>query len=380
MNILVAPDSFKGSVSAADAAFAIKKGIYSVYSHANVFTIPLADGGEGTMNSIINEKNGDFFYSNVKNPLGKKINSKYGILRSENTAVIELASSSGMELLTKEELDSRVTSTYGSGQLILDALNRGCRSFIICLGGSATNDGGSGLLKALGFKFLDKNNKELPEGGLALKNLIKIDYSNIDSRLKESNFKIACDVNAPLVGNQGASLTFGIQKGATYKTAKQLDEALINFANVIQKDTGVKIHHMPGSGAAGGTAGGLYALLNASLELGIETVIKALDFERILSKEKIHLILTGEGEVDSQTSSGKVVLGVSKIAKKYDIPVVALTGILGNDILLLYKNGLTACFCIADEPMEIIESMEKASLLLEKQAEQVIRLFNHKKT
>ncbi|HET6872675.1 MAG TPA: glycerate kinase, partial [Sporolactobacillaceae bacterium] len=262
---------------------------------------------------------------------------------------------------------------------IKQALDAGLTSFIICLGGSATNDGGSGLLKALGFRFLDENGEELAEGGLALQNLVKIDTEKADPRLKLCTFKVAGDVTNPLVGPNGASAVFGPQKGATDEDVKALDKALTRFADVIESELNVRIHDMPGAGAAGGTAAGLVAFLNAEILSGVELVKKTVGFETILRNEQPDLIFTGEGKIDAQTGFGKVIAGICTSGKKEGIPVIALAGSVSGELHELYERGLTAAFTIADRPMTLQESIQRASELLEMRVEQLVRVLTIKR-
>jgi glycerate kinase len=375
MNILIAPDSFKGSVTAKEAARAMKEGIRKAQAKADVQMIPMADGGEGTMISLVEATGGSFHEVEVEDPLGRPILSQYGILGDRQTAVIELASASGLHTLTQEELNPLVASTYGTGQLFLHALNGGIRNFIVCLGGSATNDGGSGILKALGFRFLDENGNELKPGGLGLQDLHWIDDAHVMPAVRESVFQIACDVNNPLLGPNGASCVFGPQKGATPEMAEELDEALRVFADCIERKCGRSVHRVPGAGAAGGAAAGLLAFLNADLKPGVELVMEAVHFEELIQRESFDFLLTGEGKVDSQTISGKVVAGLAAVAKQYHLPTIALAGSVEGDLGPLYENGLTAAFSITDGPMSLHEAMKNGSGLIKKQTEQIFRLL-----
>ncbi|HEX7065763.1 MAG TPA: glycerate kinase [Bacillales bacterium] len=375
MDILVAPDSFKGSLTARQVAEAMKKGILKARPDAGVKLVPMADGGEGTMTSLVEATDGSMCEVEVEDSLGRKITAEYGITGDGRTAVIELASASGLDKLSKNELDPRVASTYGTGQLMVHALERGLDNFIICLGGSATNDGGSGILRALGFRFRDAEGRELEPGGLSLQNLHTIDTDNVDPRIREASFQVACDVTNPLIGPEGASAVFGPQKGANPETVRQLDEALLVYADCIKRETGLPIHHYPGAGAAGGTAAGLFALLNAELKQGIRLVMEAVHFEETLQSGHYDLLLTGEGKIDGQTASGKVVAGLAEVAKTHKIPVVALGGAVEGDLEPLYQKGLTAAFSITDGPMSLEDAMNNGEWLTEKQAEQVLRLL-----
>jgi len=377
MNILIAPDSFKGSATAQEVAKAMKKGIIASSLKANIDIIPMGDGGEGTAKSLIDALGGDYYEVVVKDPLGRPIIGEYGIINNNNTAVIELSSASGLDKLSNKELNPYLTSTYGTGQLIIDALNKGVRKFIICLGGSATNDAGMGLLKALGFKFFDKNKKELDHGGRELLKLDSINDTHVHSAIYDSAFQVACDVNNPLIGNNGASAVFGPQKGANKEMVKVLDNGLKRFGEVVQNFKGVNINEIAGSGAAGGTAGGLLAFLNAELKSGIKIVMESVNLEKTLKNKNIDLLLTGEGQIDGQTASGKVVFGVANKAKMYNIPTIAIVGTIGNDVDILYKYGLTSVFSIINKPMSLEKAIINSLKLIELQTEQIFRLLYH---
>ncbi|HET7628860.1 MAG TPA: glycerate kinase [Bacillales bacterium] len=375
MNILIAPDSFKGSVTAKEAAKAMEKGIRKVDPDADMQLVPMADGGEGTMSSLVEATNGSVYEVEVQDPLGRNIVAQYGVTGDGQTAIVELASASGLHTLLKEELDPRVASTYGTGQLIAHVLNQGLDNFIICLGGSATNDGGTGLLSALGFRFLDQDGKELKPGGLALKHLHTIDQSEVKQKVREAAFQVACDVNNPLIGSNGASAVFGPQKGATLDMVQQLDQSLEVLADCIKNQTGKCVHQYPGAGAAGGTAAGLLAFLDAELKPGIRLVIETLHLEELLSHHHFDVLFTGEGRIDGQTASGKVVAGLAELAKQYKIPTIALAGTMENDLKSLYEKGLTAAFSITDGPMTLEDAMKDGEFLIAKQAEQIYRLL-----
>lgn len=377
MKILIAPDSFKGSVTAKDAARAMKKGIHKVCPNTEVRMVPMADGGEGTMVGLVEATEGSIHEAEVEDPLGRNVTGQYGVTGDGKTAIVELASASGLHTLTQEELDPGVASTYGTGQLIVDALKQGLRDFIICLGGSATNDGGTGLLKALGFRFLDRDGEELEAGGLAVKDLHTIEESHVGLSVREAAFQVACDVNNPLIGPEGASAVFGPQKGATPEMVNQLDKALKVLADCIQQTTGRSISSIPGVGAAGGTAAGLLAFLNAELKTGIKLVMEALHLEGLLQREHFDLLFSGEGKIDGQTASGKVVAGLSQLAQQYDVPVIALAGAVEGNLSDLHKIGLTAAFSIMDRPMSLEEAIEQGRPLIAKKSEQVFRLISH---
>ncbi|MGW8001805.1 glycerate kinase [Staphylococcus shinii] len=375
MNILIAPDSFKESLSAMEISIAIEKGIKTVNPSIDTLNIPLADGGEGTIEAIIDATQGNTFTVNTVDALGRKTLAKYGITGDNKTAIIELASASGIDKIKKQELDPSNASTYGTGILIKYAIQKGIREFIICLGGSATNDGGTGLLKALGFKFKDKQGNLINEGGLSLKNLYEIDDSETLEELKDCQFNIACDVTNPFVGSKGASTIFGPQKGASPCLVQELDHALNHFANIIQKKYHVRVHDIEGAGAAGGTSGGLYGCLNAQIYSGFDLIASTLNLNKILSDNNIDLIITGEGQLDSQTENGKVISGISHLGDSYHIPTIALVGGIQNISETLYKRGLIAVFSIVNQPMSLSKSMDFAADLITKQTEQVMRLY-----
>lgn len=375
MNILIAPDSFKGSLTARKAAESMEIGVLKAIPQAKTRLIPMADGGEGTMIALIEATQGFFAELEVKDPLGRPIRGHYGVTGDGETAVIELAEASGLDKLAKSELDPLAASTFGTGQFILHALEQGLRRFIICLGGSATNDGGSGILKALGFRFLNEAGNELAPGGLALKNLHAIDDSSVVPSVGEAVFQVACDVNNPLIGRNGASAIFGPQKGATVEMAEQLDDALTVFANCIQEKTGKSVHQIPGAGAAGGTAAGLVAFLDTELKPGIRIVTDTLCLKELLENQSFDFLLTGEGKIDGQTASGKVVAGLSEVAKAHGLPVIALGGAVEGNLGPLHEKGMTAAFSITDGPMPLETAMKSGGQLIARQTEQIFRLI-----
>lgn len=378
MNILISPDSFKESLSAMEVSIAIEKGIKTVNPSIDTLKVPLADGGEGTMEAIIDATQGHKFTVNTVDALGRKILAQYGVTGDDKTAIVELASASGIDKIKKQDLNPSNASTYGTGILIKCAIQKGIREFIICLGGSATNDAGTGLLKALGFKFKDKQGNSIDEGGLALKDINEIDDSQTMRELKGCQFNIACDVTNPFVGSKGASAVFGPQKGASPYLVQKLDYALNHFANIIQEKYHVKVHEMAGSGAAGGTSGGLYGCLNAQIYSGFDLVASTLNLNEILTDNNIDLIITGEGQLDSQTENGKVISGISHLGGSYHIPTIALVGGIQNISKTLYKMGLISVFSIVNQPMPLSKSIASAADLITKQTEQVMRLYSSK--
>lgn len=378
--IVIAPDSFKGSMSAREAAEAIERGIKAVCPNVIIEKIPMADGGEGTVETLVDATGGRAIKVNVLGPLGEERESYFGILGDGKTAVIEMALASGLPLVPKEKRNPLVTTTYGTGQLIKAALDQGCREFIIGIGGSATNDGGVGMAQALGVRFLDAEGKEIPFGGGSLNRLEKIDTSKIDPRLKECKVMVACDVNNPLCGPKGASAVFGPQKGATPEMVELLDRNLAHLAAVIKRDVGEDVKDFPGAGAAGGLGAGLMAFCHAQLQRGIEIIIQATRLAEKMAGAD--LVITGEGQMDFQTAHGKTPMGVATVAKSMNIPVIALVGKIGRGADMLYDQGIDAIFSIAEGPMELEECMKNGAELMERAANRVMRaikLFIKKK-
>jgi len=373
MNIIIAPDSLKESVPADKAAQAIARGINKIFPQASILQMPMADGGEGTVHSLIKATGGKIITMESRDPLMRTISSFYGVLGDGKTAVIEVAASSGIELLRKEERNPMITSSYGTGELIKDALDRGYKKFIIGLGGSAMNDGGSGILSALGAEILKADGTIVKDGGADLKHAVTIDYTFLDLRLKECSFKLACDVSNPLTGTQGASYVFGPQKGATEEMVKELDEALTNYGTLLNKVSGKDIASIPGTGAAGGTASSFLAFFNTELVPGFQMIA---ELSGLTSKIKTaDLIITSEGKTDHQTLAGKVPSGICKLAKEANIPAFILTGAIGKGAELLYEIGASAILPLGDKPMSLDESMARTEELLENAAERLARII-----
>lgn len=373
MKIVVAPDSFKGSISARDLCAAVCRGIHAADPKIDVIELPLADGGEGTVDNMVYSTQGETRLVQVNDPLGRPIRAAYGILGDHATVIIEMAQASGLPLLKPDERNPLITSSFGTGELVLHALNAGYRKFIIGLGGSATNDGGAGMLKALGAAFYDQDGVLLPKGGASLEKLSYMDLSGLDKRLQESTFTIASDVNNPLCGANGASTVFGPQKGATPEMVQRLDMALSRFADVVEKQLGIDVRHLPGSGAAGGMGAGLLAFLHAEFKSGIELVMDAIKFEQKI--QVADLIITGEGKLDEQTMAGKVIAGVCKKAKPYQIPTIAICGGMELTSEQMDEIGLLAGFSIVPKPCSLDEAMEQAEGWAQKQVEQIIRFM-----
>lgn len=373
MKIIVAPDSFKGSVSAKEAAENIKLGILRVDQDAEIVCIPMADGGEGTVQSLVDATGGELVHTSVTGPLLDRVDAFFGILGDRKTAVIEMAAASGLPLVPVAQRNPMHTTTYGTGELIKQALDRGCREIIIGIGGSATNDGGFGMAKALGAKFLDQDGQDIGHGGGSLGRLHTIDVSQLDERLKDCCITAACDVDNPLCGPRGATYVFGPQKGAKGEMLALLDSSLAHYAEVIKGTLGLDIKDCPGAGAAGGLGGGLLAFMNAKLQRGIHIVIDTVKLEEQL--RDADLVITGEGMMDVQTQYGKTPFGVAVAAKKYGIPVIALTGQIGQDARVLYEMGIDSIFSIVEGITTLEEAMENAPVLLQDAAERVMRLY-----
>ena len=371
MKIVVAPDSFKGTFSAREAADIIERGVVKVFSEARLTKVPMADGGEGTVEALVDATYGKIVKANVTGPLGEKTEAQYGILGDGKTAAIEVAAASGLPLIPRGHANPMNATTFGTGELLKDALDKGCTKFIIGLGGSATNDGGSGLAKALGVRFLDKCGKDIGAGGGSLNKLNSIDIGGIDKRLQNCSFTAACDVDNPLCGESGASYVFGPQKGANSEMVKVLDEGLANFARVAKIHLGKDIKNIPGTGAAGGLGGGLIAFFGARLCRGIDIVIEATQLENKI--KDADLVITGEGAMDFQTAYGKTPYGVAQAAKKCGKPVIAIAGCLEKGYETLYDKGFDAIFSTADKPMNLEKAMGDGAVLLENAAERVMR-------
>lgn len=356
MKVVVAMDSFKGSISSIEGSEAISLGIKDVYQDAEIRTIPLADGGEGTVEAFIHATGGKRIEKAVRGPLNEKVKAMYGISGDGKTAIIEVAAACGLPLVPKEELNPLKATTYGVGELIHDAIERGCRDFIIGLGGSATNDAGVGMLQALGFRFLDEKKQEIGSGGGALRDIQHLITEQANPLLKECTFQVACDVNNYLYGKNGAAYVFGPQKGATEEEVKILDAGLQHFANKVREQLEIEIHAIEGAGAAGGLGAAFAGFLHAELKSGIELVLNFVNMENYM--KDADLVITGEGMLDGQTSMGKAPIGVAKLAEKYDVPVIALAGAINHENFTLHDHGMTSCFSILNAPMTTEEAMD----------------------
>ena len=376
MNIVIAPDSFKESLSAKDVAKNIAIAIARIIPNANIVQIPISDGGEGLLEALVIPSGGKLLSVEVKDPLLRNIKADYGILGDGITAVIEMATASGLELLKESEKNPLITSTFGTGQLIKEALNKGCTKIIIGLGGTATNDGGMGMIKALGGKFLNKKKESIGEGGGALNTLNQVDLTEFDQRLLDCEIIGACDVSNPLTGKEGASLIFGRQKGGSEMDLNKLDENLLHYASIIKSNLGFEINKIKGAGAAGGTGGALHAFFNAKLVSGIDLVIEELHLEEHI--KKADLVITGEGKIDRQTLNGKTITGVANIAKKHGVSVIAITGKIGDNIDEIYRLGISSIFSIVNQPMSLKESIEQTDSLIQSCVENIFRIIKYK--
>ncbi|MBU9711173.1 glycerate kinase [Evansella tamaricis] len=372
MKVVLAPDSFKGALSAKDICASLEQGIKHSIPHAIVQSIPMADGGEGTVENMVEATNGRIIVKEVMGPLKNKVNASYGIVDNK-TVIIEVAEASGLTLISEEQRNPMITTSYGTGELIKDALDKGFRRFIIGLGGSATNDAGVGILKALGMKFYSEKMLPLADGGGSLGDLKYIDDTNLDPRIKDATFMVACDVDNPFCGDNGASVIFGPQKGATCGMVEKLDQNLNHFAEVILNHTGEEVRSIKGGGAAGGIGAIFVTFFNATLQSGIELVMKEVKFEEKIANAS--LIITGEGKLDRQTLSGKVIMGVTTAARKKNVPVIALCGQLDLSREEINKLGLLAAFSIIQRPCDLKEAFQHTSPWLTEMMANVMNIF-----
>ena len=377
MKIVIAPDSFKGSLTAVEVSDAIEQGAREIFPEAEIVKIPMADGGDGTVQCLVNATGGEILREKVTGPLGDEVLASYGILGDKKTAVIEMAEASGLTLVSENKRNPLITTTYGTGQLIKAALDQGCRKMIIGIGGSATNDAGAGMVQALGAKLLDKNGERIGFGGGELKKIFRIDTKYLDNRLSETKVLIASDVSNPLCGPKGASRIYGPQKGATPEVIEELDESLAHFAEVIKKDLNKDVKDLPGSGAAGGLGAGLIAFLNAELKPGIDIVIEIVKLEQAI--KGADLVITGEGKIDSQTIYGKAPIGVAKIAKKYIIPVIAVAAIISDDADIVHQYGIDNLVKVSEPPMNINYPKDNKISIIRESIKNVIKNMKSKK-
>ena len=373
MNILVAPDSFKDCMRAIEVAEALSLGLRKVIPEAEIRMLPMADGGEGTVESLIDATGGEIVDLQVHDPLMRKITSFYGISGDASTAVIEMAAASGLELLEPGERNPWITSTFGTGELIFHALERGCRKILLGIGGSASNDAGMGMASALGVSFLDAQGKPVSQGGGALADVRQISVEGLDPRIADTEILVACDVTNPLSGPQGASFVYGPQKGADSEMVEGLDKNLSQLARLISDQLEKEVDVVPGAGAAGGLGAGLMAFLGASLVKGFDMVAETVSLEDAI--QWADLVITGEGKMDSQTRFGKTPFGVAQMAKKHGKPVIGVAGTLEEDASDLYKEGFDLLLSIQEKPTDLAAALLNAPLLLERSGERIGRML-----
>ena len=372
MKIVIAPQAFKGSLSALEAARAMGEGVRRGLSDAQTVLVPVADGGDGTLQTLMDSSGGRILEQEVTGPLGEAVSARWGIMGDGDTAVIEMAQAAGLALVPPEKRNPLFATTYGVGELIRHTLDRGLRRFIVGVGGSATVDGGAGAAQALGVRLLDDRNEELPFGGAALARLARIDFSELEPRVRGSRLLVACDVSNPLIGPSGASAVYGPQKGATPEMVAELEGALAHYAQVIQRGLGIDVRDVLGAGAAGGLAAGLMALLGAELKPGVDIVLDVVGLDRHL--ETANLVITGEGRLDRQTVFNKAPVGVARRAKARGIPVIAVAGSLGEGYEETYAHGIDVAVAISSPPITLEEAMRDAPRLIAIATEKALRL------
>ena len=373
MRFLFAPDSFKGTLSSEQIIDIFTEEASKVFPGCKVVSVPMADGGEGTEKAIIKAAKGKHVQCTVKDPLGRPVLSGYGVTGS-GKAIVEMAAASGLPMLTEEELDPRLTSTYGTGELILAALDAGCRNITMAAGGSATNDGGMGCLRALGVRFLDADGAELEGTGSDLAKVASIDVSSMHPAIKETEMTVMCDVDNPLLGERGATYIYGPQKGATPAIADELEAGMENYEKLVFETTGMRLGSMPGTGAAGGISGAMCAFCGAKLRSGVQTVLDLIDFDTLL--DGVDLVVTGEGKLDAQSSMGKVLCGIGEACKAKDVPAVAVVGCIGEGAEEIYKHGILSVVTTVSsfEAAEVTLKRERSAELCRSAAERLFRL------
>ncbi|MCD9522547.1 glycerate kinase [Photobacterium carnosum] len=373
MKIIIAPDSYKESLTAMEVATAIEAGFRQVMPDAEYIKLPMADGGEGTVQSLVDASNGTIIEHQVTGPLGEQVPAFFGLMGDGKTAVIEMAAASGLQLVSPDLRNPMLTTSYGTGELILAALDYGVKHIIIGIGGSATNDGGIGMAQALGVQLLDNKGQALGFGGQALAQLASIDITTVDPRLAHIKLEVACDVNNPLCGEKGASHIFGPQKGATPAMVAELDQHLAHYAAIIKRDLAIDVKDMAGAGAAGGMGAALLGLFNAQLRSGIEIVIDAVHLGDII--KDADLVITGEGRIDSQTIHGKTPIGVARTAKKYHKPVIGIAGCLSQDCGVVYDHGIDAVFSVVPTAMNLEHAFKNAAINVELTARNIAAIY-----
>ncbi|KJG12678.1 glycerate kinase family protein [Photobacterium iliopiscarium] len=373
MKIIIAPDSYKESLTAMEVATAIEAGFRQVMPTAEYIKLPMADGGEGTVQSLVDASNGSIIEHQVTGPLGEQVPAFFGIMGDDKTAVIEMAAASGLHLVSPNLRNPMLTTSYGTGELILAALDHGVDHIIVGIGGSATNDGGIGMAQALGVQLLDNKGQALGFGGQALAQLASIDITTVDPRLAHIKLDVACDVDNPLCGKKGASHIFGPQKGATPAMVAELDQHLDHYAAIIKRDLAIDVKDMAGAGAAGGMGAALLGLFNAQLRSGIEIVIDAVHLGDII--KDADLVITGEGRIDSQTIHGKTPIGVARTAKKYHKPVIGIAGCLSQDCGVVYDHGIDAVFSVVPAAMSLEHAFNNAAVNVELTARNIAAIY-----
>lgn len=369
MKIVISPDSFKGTLTAMEAAKAMQKGIERTGKSIETIVLPVADGGEGTAEILVNATNGHFVKTRVRDPLGRAIESSYGVLGDNKSCVIEMASASGIILLKKDELNPKIATTYGTGQLIKDAVSKGFRRIIICLGGSATNDAGVGMLRALGLKLMNGNDEEVQATVAGLYEVVRIDDSEWMSELNDCEFLIASDVNNPLVGKDGATTVFGAQKGVQAHEIPFFEGALVHWANIVEQQYGIRLHDLVGAGAAGGTGSAILGFLNGQFHQGIDLVLAAMNYSSFLNNSSY--IITGEGQSDKQTLRGKAAMGVLKQGELFNIPVILLSGNIEEQDLMILQNHFRKVATIVNDEISQEMAITHAAKYLERASYQL---------
>ena len=375
MKIIVSPDSFKGSFSSTEFCDVAKNVFEMRLPECEVITFPMADGGEGLVQAMVHGLGGKIVYVEVTGPLGLLVSACYGLLGDGETAVIEMAAASGLPLVPPDKRNPMLTTSYGTGELILQAIQHGAKKVILGLGGSATNDGGVGALQALGYKFVDENGHDIEAYGAALKNLVDVKFSDVDPRLADVEITLASDVTNPLLGMKGATMTYGCQKGADEHAQRYLEDCLICLADVAARITGDDKREATGAGAAGGMGFGFLSFTNASIESGFDVVAKSYQLENILQDDAIDLIITGEGQVDSQSLQGKLVGKVAELGQQNGVPVIVLAGGIEGDMTELYSKGVASISTILIGPMSLTEAMKNGLPLLEKKLIDLCELY-----
>jgi len=373
MKVIIAPDSFKDSLSAQAIAEAIACGWQSVFPEAEIIICPMADGGEGSIEAVLEACAGEWREQSVQGPLGESVIAKWGWLNTEKIALIEMAQASGIQLVKPSQRNACISSTFGTGELILAALDAGAKEIVLTVGGSATNDAGAGLLSALGAQLLDKNNNALPKGGLALQQLAKVDLTDFDPRIQETKFVLAADVTNPLCGKNGASYVFAPQKGATQDQVLQLDQSLNHFSDISAQLLAADKRNEPGTGAAGGLGFAAKAYLNAEFRSGIEVIAELNQLSNKI--QGADWVITGEGKFDGQTLNGKTPFGIAQIAQRANVPVIVIAGTLGENYQELYHSGVSAAFSLTAGPINLEEACMNAAHLIYERTIDIARLI-----